>query len=196
MTEHQHHPDELLPWYVNGTLSDMEQQQVEAHLQECGRCRGEVELLRTMRAATKQTSESAPAEFAWQRLRRDLHRADADASITVKKRQWWMPPLAAAALLTIAIQGVLLFNYSQQEDYGLAGGDLPGAIVQVKFNPDATEKDIRAALQNVSGVIVTGPGAMGVYRIRLAESEDDPAFAQRIEQLRANRDVIDYIQRD
>lgn len=196
MTDSEHHPDELLPWYVNASLSAFEQQQVESHLQQCGRCRGEVELLRAMRDSTKQTAEPAPGEFAWQRLRRDIRQSKTDTSIAANKRQWWMPSLAVAAVLTIAIQGVLLFNYSQQEGYSLAGHDLQGAIVQVKFNPDTTEKDIRAALQEVSGEIVTGPSAVGVYRIRLTDSENDPVLLQRIEQLKANKDVIDYIQQD
>ncbi len=196
MTDSEHHPEELLPWYVNATLSASEQQQIESHLQQCGRCRGEVELLRAMRDVSKQTAESAPGEFAWQRLRRDIRQDKVDRTTATKKRQWWMPSLAAAAVLTITIQGVLLFNYSRQEGYSLAGHDLQGAIVQIKFNPDSTEKDIRTALQEVSGVIVTGPSAMGVYRIRLADSKDDPVLQQRIEQLRANQDVIDYIQQD
>jgi len=192
MNDSAQHPEDLLPWYVNGSLSAAEQQRVEAHLQECGTCRAEVELLRAMRDVSKQVTEPVPGQFAWQRLQRDIRQQDK----TVTKRQWWVPSLAAAALLVIAIQGVLLFNVTRQDGYGLAGHAPPGTVVQVKFNPEATEKSIRAALQGVGGEIVTGPSAAGIYHIQLADSADDPELQARIERLQAQRDVIDYLQRD
>lgn len=45
--------DEMLPWYVNGTLEASEHARVDAHLVECAECRdGVVELRRLARAVT------------------------------------------------------------------------------------------------------------------------------------------------
>ena len=192
MNDSAQHPEDLLPWYVNGSLSEAEQHQVEAHLQDCGTCRAEVELLRAMRDASKQVTEPVPGQFAWQRLQRDIHQQDKLNT----RRQWWVPSLAVAALLVIAIQGVLLFNVTYQDGYGLAGHAPQGTVVLVKFNPEATEKSIRAALQSVGAEIVTGPSAAGIYRIQLADSAGDSELQAQIDRLQAQRDVIDYLQRD
>ncbi|MGD8572931.1 MAG: zf-HC2 domain-containing protein [Gammaproteobacteria bacterium] len=197
MADSQQHPVDLLPWYVNGTLEEVEQQQVEEHLQHCESCRGEIELLRAMRDNVKQSDESIPGEFAWQRLRRDMRQNKTD---TRKSRQpgttWWLPSIAAAALLVIVVQSVVIFNASQPGGYVPAGQALEGAVVQVKFNPDATERDIREALRAVHGEIITGPSAGGIYRIRLADGEKDGQLEAKLDQLKANKDVFDYIQRD
>jgi hypothetical protein len=190
----QQHPDELLPWYVNGTLTGTELADVEAHVTACPRCQDEITVLRAMHAAAKVASDTIPSEFAWQRLRRDMKQPSTTQS---KKRQWWIPSMAAAALLVIAVQSVIILNLTPSEGgYGLAGKHLPGAIVQVKFNPAATEEQVRNSLQAVSADIVAGPSATGLYMLRLSDEAHDPAVNQKILSLMADKGVIDYVQRD
>jgi hypothetical protein len=64
---------ELLPWYVNGTLSDQDRERVEAHVAICRRCRDEVETCRRMAAAVKSQGEVAPSPHPVQ-LQRTLAR--------------------------------------------------------------------------------------------------------------------------
>jgi len=194
MMNTEQHPQDLLPWYINGSLSEQEQQQVERHLQQCSECRDEVELLQAMQTVAKQPPESLPSQFAWHRLQRDMHQ-DAQTS-PAKSRRWGLSLAAAAAVAVIAVQGVLLLNFSQQDNYQLAGHDLEGVVVQVRFNPDATEQAIRTTLQAAGAEIVTGPGAAGVYRIRISDQEAEPELQAKIDRLRDNRDVVHYIQRD
>jgi hypothetical protein len=194
MMNTEQHPQDLLPWYINGSLSEQEQQEVELHLQQCSECRDEVELLQAMQSVAKQPSESLPSQFAWHRLQRDM-RQDTQTS-PAKPRRWGLSLAAAAAVAVIAIQGVLLLNISQQDNYQLAGHELEGVVLQVRFNPDATEQAIREALQGIDAEIVTGPGAAGVYRIHVGDHESERDLQNKINQLRQNREVIDYLQRD
>jgi len=46
---------ELLPWFVNGTLSEEERVLVERHLRRCRRCRTEVEELQEMKLKLGET---------------------------------------------------------------------------------------------------------------------------------------------
>ncbi len=66
------HPEELLPWYVNGTLGPQELQRVEAHLDQCPSCREEVQALRALRREIKDVAEPSeedlPGEAGIQRL--------------------------------------------------------------------------------------------------------------------------------
>lgn len=194
MTQVTQHPDDLLPWYVNGTLAGGEREQVETHLQACERCRQEVTLLRAIQAGAQQAPGAVPVEFAWQRLRRDMRR---QPSAAPRQRSVWQVAMATAAALVIVVQTVMIVNLGQRDDtFSPAGHQLPGAIAQVRFQPDSREADIRAALQAIDAEIVAGPGANGLYRIRLADNHADPAAEKKIETLRQRTSLVEYIERD
>jgi hypothetical protein len=57
----------LLPWYINRTLEEYEQQQVESHLQSCFQCKREFLNLRQLSAVINQSSDlgiAAEVSFA------------------------------------------------------------------------------------------------------------------------------------
>lgn len=69
---------ELLPWYANGTLDSDERRAVEAHLERCGLCRGELAASRDLAAAVRRAADVPPA--AETRLGHLLDRLDAAAA--------------------------------------------------------------------------------------------------------------------
>lgn len=82
MNERQDHEErvhqriwELLPWYVNGTLPDLDRERVAAHVTLCHRCGDEVETCRRTAAAVKSQGEVAPSPHPVQ-LQRTLARID------------------------------------------------------------------------------------------------------------------------
>ncbi|HYX26603.1 MAG TPA: zf-HC2 domain-containing protein [Thermoanaerobaculia bacterium] len=66
---------ELLPWYVNGTLSGQDRERVEDHAAGCRRCQDEVEACRRTAAAVKGLGDVAPSPHPVQ-LQRVLARID------------------------------------------------------------------------------------------------------------------------
>jgi len=66
---------ELIPWYVNGTLSGPDRERVEDHLPECRRCRDEVEICQRTAVSIKSLGEVAPSPHPVQ-LQRVLARID------------------------------------------------------------------------------------------------------------------------
>lgn len=195
------HPDELLPWYANGTLDEPERARVAAHLAECARCREELSFLTTLAAGVRAADESgAPAEFGLKRLLREVRQSSPNpASARGGRRTWWRPALAAAAILVIAVQAVMIGRLYQDTTYlqPLAGPAAAGTVLQVRFDPAASESQIRAALQSVDGTLVGGPGALGIYRVRLdGVGADASAVAKRIAELRARHGVVDYVAED
>ena len=188
--------DQLLPWYVNGTLGDDERSRVEAYLSASAAAREEVELLRRLRDHVKASQPSrSPGELGLKRLQREIaaERQAAPARPRGGGSPGWWRPAAIAAALVIAIQGALLFEMLPERGVGPAtGGGSGGSVIEVNFAADATESEIRAALQAVDGRLIDGPGALGVYRVRLVGVAPDDAAAIRdaIATLEALPDVV------
>ena len=69
----------LLPWYLNKTLQQDEQRQVESHLRNCMLCSRELVALQKLAAAVKQSSDlDVAAEASFARLREKLPTAEPD----------------------------------------------------------------------------------------------------------------------
>ena len=67
----------LLPWYLNKSLEQDEQRQVESHLHNCMLCSRELVALRKLAAAVKQSSDlDVAAEASFAKLREKLQTAD------------------------------------------------------------------------------------------------------------------------
>jgi anti-sigma factor RsiW len=190
MSDHRPHPDDLLPWYANGTLAGEERANVEAHLESCERCRQELALMYALRNSVKQLGAAdAPAELGRRRLIREVK---SDRGIP---HGWWRPALAAAAVVIVVqtlVLGTLLWP-REAAITPLGGTAVSGtALLQVRFVPTATEAEIRAALAEVNGTIVDGPGALGVYSVRLAgiTATQTVEIENAAQRLRARRQVV------
>ena len=62
--EHQA-AQELLPWFVNGTLDADEAAQVGAHVAQCSACQADVAAQTQWRAAAADAAPSADVERGW-----------------------------------------------------------------------------------------------------------------------------------
>ncbi|MDZ7736090.1 MAG: hypothetical protein U5P41_08295 [Gammaproteobacteria bacterium] len=177
---------ELLPWYVNGTLSEDEKTRVDAYLDDYPEARKELELLRQVAAHSIEDQPEPPGELGLTRLRRDIRRQDHGKG---SMSRWWRP-VAIAASLVLAVQSVLLIWPRDAGEYRLAGGT--AAEVQITFVPQASEQSIRALLQELGAEIVGGPGRLGVYHLSFDSSTD---IEQVLARLRARNRVVSHASR-
>ncbi len=192
MNEQHAHPEELLPFYVNGSLDADEHQQVENHVAACGQCRDEIALLQSLQTRVAEIdAHTAPGEFGWQRLQRDMRKP------ARQTRRSWMKMALAASLLVVVVQSGWLLQLSlSQNDYIPAGAHLQqGVILQVAFRPQATASQIHQLLDAIDAEIVGGPGAAGVYRIRLHNRSEGDA-SQPLQRLNASTEVVEYVVRE
>ena len=211
MAENGNRDDELdllLPWYVNGTLSEEERQQVEAYLDRSSHARDEVELLRQLRQQVKEEAvENSPGELGLQRLKREIKQADAQeqgpgssdkmAGRTITVASFWRP-LAVAACLLVAIQAGVLVGINTgvvpvSDEVKTAGAGAPP--LQVTFAPDATEEQIRDVLQSAGASIADGPTALGIYKLRLVNDELT-TVEEALTALRARAEIVTYAERN
>jgi anti-sigma factor RsiW len=189
-SEQNTHPEELLPWFVNNTLNATERAQVQQHLDTCGHCQQEVALLRAIQSQVKQTAAStAPGDLGLKRLLRDVKQAQ-------RKPRSWLPMALAASIAVIMVQAVMLGVLIKPDNQAIVplGTHYADKLahVQVRFVPSASEAEIRGVLNDIGGVIIDGPGALGVYHIRIntIQATDAPAIARIVQTLRARTKVV------
>lgn len=190
------HPNELLPWYVNGTLADGERLDVETHLQSCERCRQEVTWLRNLRAHIKADTADSPGGFGLNRL---MHDIGTQKLMRRPGQRWWRPALAVAAVI-IAVQFAVLINFLPRPASitPLGGPAEEGVVLQVKFAPNATEAQIRQLLQQTQATLIGGPGALGIYRLRLegVTITQNQTIRHILDLLTAQTTVVTYAERE
>ena len=193
------HPSELLPWYVNGTLSDAERDSVASHVTTCESCQQEIAELKQLHARVKAIEEAtqSPGELGLARLKRRIQSeaSNTHANINTRtSRHWWLRRALAAAGIIIVLQAGLMWNMesqNRQQMHLLSGTS--SADIQVLFTPDAPEAQIRALLQSVHGHIVDGPGAQGIYHIRIESTDNrESELEMAIQTLRKQSDIVRF----
>jgi anti-sigma factor RsiW len=171
--------DVLLPWFVNGTLENEERALVERHLDDCQRCRREVEWLRELHAACAVVAVPGGSPAA-SRLHRQLMARH-------QRVRPWSGAVIAAQLAAILVLGTLVVGSDEtRAPYRTLGAAASSASIVVVFDPATTESDFRSSLRAAGARIVDGPTQANAYLL------DVPADATEhaIRTLKADRRVV------
>ncbi|MDB5804630.1 MAG: hypothetical protein JWN73_1952 [Betaproteobacteria bacterium] len=195
---------DLLPWYVNGTLTAEQRAEVEATLAQSQELRAEAEWLAAVRDQLKQKNDTqadgqreAGAEQAGLQTLLGLVRAEKKKRPALnpgrghpgfgeRLSQWlggWMQPVFMVAACLVVVQAVVIGTLLHRTGdnsitpAGAAASTAAGPLLQVVFHETATEAALRAALIGASVEIVAGPGQLGVYTVRTAPDRADAAIA-------------------
>jgi hypothetical protein len=183
--------DDLLPFYINGTLGEADRTWVDGYLREYPDAAAELEWARSLQARLHEdvpaVSSEVGLERALRRIRTEgpapmLARSAAAPSILERLREWFSslvpqpmlrPAFAGAvavvALQTAAIVGLVVGRYddsSQMRGIPVSVVDT-GPYLKVNFKGEAREADIRMLLVEVHGSLAAGPGQLGDYYIRI-----------------------------
>ena len=193
------HFEELLPFYVNGTLDADERTWIESYLREHPPAENELRWLRSVQAMTQEeavpVSSEVGLERAMQRIRGERPASSpAVATSWVERLREWLSrlvpptmlkPALASALAVVALQAVVITSMVGERDDTSPIRTKPpvnvaeqGPYVKVNFKPDATEADIRMLLIDVQANIASGPGQLGDYYVRVPAWQVDAVTAQ------------------
>lgn len=171
-----HYPSEISP-ELRGAI--------EAHAADCAACRDEIAFLR---GDEEPPNDLPDPQRVYERVLERIGASDEEiAPHTLRRRgSRGLRPAAIAAGIAIAALAGGLGGYGVRwleqavPRYETASA-LPavsaadGALIEVVFRGDATADEIRAGLRAIEGSVVSGPSALGVYRVRLAPGGDVPA---------------------
>lgn len=186
--------DELLPFYVNGTLQESERAWVDDALREHPKARAQLDWYRSLQERLREDVPPVSGEIGMERA---LHRIRTEGPMPQPARRvaqrsllgrlgdWlgslvpqpMLRPAFAGALGVIALQAVLIAGLITQRDEDGASelraiqGSVAeqGPYLKLNFKADAREADIRLLLVEVQGSLAAGPGQLGDYYVRVPE---------------------------
>jgi hypothetical protein len=186
---------ELLPWYVTGTLAERERALVDRQLAQSDELRAELAWLRKLQQDIRAAVPAATGDLGWSRFKQRMEAEKSGVLVPIQKApraRWYAPALALAASILIAqtvVIGVLL-DQSTPNVRPMSGPPVAeGPLLQIQFQPAATEQQIRELLSAAHAQIVSGPGALGVYTLRISDGDGTVA----VQRLREATTVVESV---
>ena len=179
----------LLPWYATGKLDERDRARVEDHLRSCVQCQQQLFLER--RIIDEYGTLVPQVENGWAQLRAKLGAPTKPLrpplfQPLVDIWQWLArPPVigfaAAQAAILVIGGGVFLSIERPQAAQYHALGSVPApstANVIVMFQANATEEQMRDALNASGASLVGGPTAADAYLLHVAANQRTNAIAK------------------
>jgi hypothetical protein len=193
--------DQLLPFYVNGTLSTADQQWFETIVTSNPQAMAQVQfyqrMAKTMQARYDAVPDTIGLDKTLARIAAQTTTAQSPSptapNASNQRSSWlanllsggWMKPALALSMVVMGVQAVMLFNrptkpepivYRGADTAGVVKGatntDTPsGVYVRVLVKPTTTDGEWRLILATSKAWIVGGPGGSGEYYLRLAPAD-------------------------
>ncbi len=180
---------ELLPWFLNGTLDADESAQVEQHLHTCAACRSELQCLRELQLAYVQDHFTPAAEAALNRLLPQLQptapaasrpgfglRALAGAGAPAGLFPGWIRIALAAQFGVIFALGwaVLQPDRTASQFHVLSQAGAPAHArgdVAIVFDPAAPQREVERILRRADARVVDGPTASNSFVLAVPDGQ-------------------------
>lgn len=186
--------DELLPFYVNGTLSEADRAWVDDYLLQHPGAAAELRWYESLQTKLREDLPAVSSEIGLERAIRRIRtegpspvlaRRAAGPSVVDRLRDFFasitpqavLRPALAGALAVVALQAVVIVQMTDEDDASQLRAIPPGSVIEkgpyvkINFKPDAREADIRLLLVEAHGSLAAGPGQLGDYYVRVPEKQ-------------------------
>ena len=170
--------------YIDGEVTQAEQEALEAHLLECAECGQTLQQLRTVVARAGQVIDREPQHDLWVGIAGRIETATRDRDMSVatspdKRRvSFSIPQLAAASVALMLVSATTVFMMLQPNSTQVA--EAPAAPV---MQPTAAQTSARAVTRRYADAVTELQGVLDRNRDQL-----DPATVRVLEQ---NLAIID-----
>ncbi len=170
---------EKIPLYLNGRLSGEEARELERFIQQYPEATDEMNDFVEIRDCLKDTSEMElpDQEIVFQRVMERVHKEesrymDERRPLFERIREFLTTPflpwaVAVAQLLIIVFLVIPPYMETRYSTLTSPASSTDEVHLNIVFNPDARESDIRGLLNSIGGTIVSGPDENGLYVIRV-----------------------------
>lgn len=183
--------------FMQGRLSDADKARFERDLEGDADLRAEIAVLKAARAVLSEEPATGNQD-GWKRLSTTLdaeHEQTRPSRPANTNRPIWVSfaqvaGIAAAAIALWQFVAVPNLGFGPQDRFTPASELASGPVLQVMFADAATMGEVSQILAELDGTLVSGPGAMGIYRIAFTD-QDARAAAQA--SLSERGDLVDEI---
>jgi len=179
----------LLVAFVNGSAAPEERRTAEAMIARDPAAADECRALHALRDTMRIVQGDTPQMFGLERLQRDITRLLRQRARIRCLRM----VTAVAASLFVAVGAVTFVPGARDTALYRAMGGASRAQIQLRFAANATQAQIQSCLREVGAEIVSGPSAVGMYRVRLPSGAD---LALAIATLRSHSDIVEFAERE
>jgi hypothetical protein len=192
--------EELLPWFLNGTLTERDRDWVERYLLEHPEAQAELRWTQTLQGSVRESVQVVAPELGLDELLRRIRAESTTKGKHTADLGWFdrlsqffttlrfTPVFTLAAVLILAQAGIIggLMHERYQTRLEAPGSAAfrsypgwpstpAGPLLRITFKSDATESDMRKLLLQIRGSIVSGPNQLGDYLVEVETSALDEA---------------------
>ena len=194
---------DLIPEYLNGTLSKQERTEFEHSLAAYPDLKKEVQEFKEIKSAynTMQGDIPRPSDAVFQKVMRKIKTEQKTTAFKepgfLEHLRRFFEPFFASPRVSWTVVGVqmaiillLVVSGPKEEQFSTLtsqqAGQLDGNTVNIVFAPDTREMEMRKILNQFEGVIIYGPSSEGLYTIKI---DKDRNMEKTIEELKKNKAV-------
>ena len=172
---------ELLPWYVNGALTESERVQVESHLRDCLPCRAALKRDERMRILIgDQADDPKSPEHDMAALMSRIDRGTANnrmhsqRAARVGQLGWGLAVVATVALFAVLVlrpatgPGSVTGDFSTLTNAPVTASNRIGVVL----SDNVEEAQIFDIVENLGGQLESGPSDLGYFTIILPTGDD------------------------
>ncbi|OUL98177.1 hypothetical protein [Variovorax sp. JS1663] len=180
--------EELVPWYVNGSLGAEDRAWVDDYIAQHPEARSELDWYRSLQVRVRENAPAVPATIG---LARTMRLIQGDRPTLAERlgalfgNFGMRPSFALAGLALVAVQGGVILNlmgHAREDADQIRALNAvrveEGPMLKVSFAPDAKEADIRMLMVQVQGELAGGPGQLGDYYLRVPAGSEAKALAK------------------
>lgn len=179
---------ELMPWYVNGSISAEDRAWVDSYIASNPEAKSELAFYQSLQKRMRDNAPAVPATIGLDKAMR-LIRGD-QPSFAEKLQSFFggfgmRPAVAFAAVALFTIQAGVIYTMMQQAHDDTdqiralkAKVVTEGEMLKLNLTPDAKEADIRFLLLSVQGDLAAGPSQLGDYYVRVPAGTQAAALAK------------------
>ncbi|MEJ8472463.1 zf-HC2 domain-containing protein [Roseibium algae] len=178
---------ELIPWFVNGSLSEAEKDRVKQHMLTCTDCAAEV--ARQYSLAKKVMTEDPfdpPLARSWSKLRAQIKAEERADTPRIDVRRWfagWQGGImfAGAGLAACLLAAVIIIPTDNNDFRTLTSGNqaLQNAI-KFQIKVDVSNEKLQGLLAEHGLTLAGGPSETGVYTVTAPNDVDLKTLSEEL----------------
>jgi len=170
---------ELIPPYLNGTLSQDKRQKFEEALNKYPELKRELMEFSEIKNLYKEIEEDIPppSDLLYKRILSNI-KYEAETVSASRKKGFFSSPRLSWGIVAVQLVIILLLvittlkedRFRTLTSEYISRGE--GIRINVVFDKESREKEIREILNSIGASIISGPSPEGLYTIELKDKRD------------------------